>query len=177
MHRPWHLNAFYKLIQIEATWSLWLFKCCFCQKEGSIWPYTREGGMKRHPLAYTGRGQEGQSMGQETQDRDGRVTAIHAQNSGWNGQRRQTVSWLVKTMTLLKQHRYFRQSYMHRIIWIMNNCEYDVFSCYFYYDFRLLHSFHRFINVHKNNGCPEGTLKCTCDNSKGHQGFGSRFGG
>ena len=91
-------------------------------------PYTREGRVgpgkvKRHPLAARGRGQEGKSTGQ-TQDRDGRVTAIHAQNSGWNGQRRQTVSWLLKTMMLLKLHSYTilysggycRQSYMHRII-------------------------------------------------------------
>lgn len=91
-------------------------------------PYTREGrvgpgGVKRHPLASRGRGQEGKSTGQ-TQDRDGRVTAIHAQNSGWNGQRRQTVSWLLKTIMLLKLHSYTmlytggycRQSDMHRII-------------------------------------------------------------
>lgn len=132
IHCPLDLKiAFYKWMEIEATWFFyvtWLFFMLFLPQRmihAALYK-GREGGpgkVKRHPLASRGRGQEGKSTGQ-TQDRDGRVTAIHAQNSGWNGQRRQTVSWLLKTMMLVKRHSYTmlytggycRQSYMHRII-------------------------------------------------------------
>ena len=137
IHRPLDLKMLFtnglKLKQL-GPYVTWLLNAVFATKndycgliqgKGGWGP---GGGVKRHPLASRGRGQEGKSTGQ-TQDRDGRVTAIHAQNSGWNGQRRQTVSWLLKTMMLLKLHSYTmlytggycRQSDTHRIIWIVVN--------------------------------------------------------